>query len=65
MKNKPKDKQKIKLYNLVYKARQKGFRVDHQQRTIYYEWTAVESTKTRVVNRLIKEFNFELQSEIR
>jgi len=63
--NDKRDKTKTRLYNLTYQVRKKGFRIDHRQRTIYYNWSDPESTNATVVKRLQTEFNYVLQSEIR
>lgn len=59
----PMKKRQIK-YNLIYRLRKKGFRVDTRQRTIYCEYLNIPNSVVQC-DRLRKEFDFKVQFEIR
>lgn len=63
MKSPPQKKRQIK-YNLIYRLRKKGFRVETRQRIIYCEYLNMPQGVVQL-ERLRKEFNFFVQFEIR
>jgi len=54
---------KRRQYNLVYRIRKKGFRVNTKERTIFYKGDSLPLLKS--VNKLREDFGFYLQIEIR
>lgn len=57
-----------KAYCLIYRARQKGVRVNTRNRTMVYAYNDPAETsrvKSRMCRRLCKEFGFVVQSEIK
>jgi hypothetical protein len=54
---------KIK-YNLVYRLRKKGFKVETKQRTILAEYLS-NPLEVHQVWRLVNEYRFKVQFEIR
>lgn len=52
-------------HNLIYKIRQKGeCTVDTRARTIYYHYENAKAVKTRRHARLVKEYQFGIQSKM-
>lgn len=58
----PVKKRQIK-YNLIYRLRKKGFRIETRQRTIYCEYMNMPEGVVQL-DRLRKEFDFFVQFEI-
>lgn len=61
------DKRRLKRkHNILYKARRrKGLRITTRSRTIYYDINAPEDLQITQVKKLINEFQFVCQAEIR
>ena len=59
----PPPKNRVIRYNLIYRLRQKGFRIISRERTIIAEYLS-QPLEVRQVRRLVKEFSFNVQFEI-
>lgn len=55
---------KKRLYNALYRARRKGYRIDTASQTIYIPYPTPEMAKWITVKMLNKEYGFEFQTEI-
>ena len=53
-------KQKRRQYNLVYRIRKKGYTISTKDKTIYFKGSILPD-KLKLVNKLLQEFNFNLQ----
>lgn len=55
---------KKSFYNLLYRVRSKGFKVDRKARLIFISHNRQdEARKQKTLNRLVNEFGFERQTE--
>lgn len=54
---------KRRQYNLVYRIRKKGYKINTKERIIFYDGSFL-SDKFYIVNKLRYEFNFILQLKI-
>ncbi|KAA6351243.1 hypothetical protein EZS27_001389 [termite gut metagenome] len=52
------------MYNLIYRLRRKGFKVITGQRTIMAEYLS-NPVEVRQIRRLVNEYNFNVQFEIK
>jgi hypothetical protein len=52
------------MYSLIYRLRKKGFRVISRERTIIAEYLS-RPLEVRQVRRLVSEFNYYVQFEIK
>jgi hypothetical protein len=59
----PPPKSRVIKYNLVYRLRRKGFRVQSEERTIIAKYLS-EPLKVSQIKRLVNEYNFVVQFEI-
>ena len=55
---------KKRLYNLCYRAKRKGYRIDTRTRTIFIPYTHADLIRWITVQNLNKEYGFEFQTEI-
>ena len=64
MSKSPPPKNRIIKYNLIYRLRKKGFRIITKQQTIMAEYLS-KPLETAQIRRLVKEYNFNIQFEIK
>ncbi len=53
-----------RLYNLCYRSRRKGYRIDSRKRTIYIPYHMQEMASWSTVRTLQQEYGFVFQTEI-
>jgi hypothetical protein len=58
----PPPKNSVIRYNLTYRLRKKGFRVDSLKRTVIAEYLS-HPLEVRQIRRLVNEYNFVVQFE--
>jgi len=62
--NPQQSKQKRRQYNLVYRIRKKGYKINTKCRTIYYKGLFLPYEPIKLIAKLRQEFNFCLQLEL-